>query len=161
MTPAIAQARAAGIDFRVHEIEGSPAPNHGARAAAALGLPAERVFKTLIARVDGARLVTVVLPVGARLDVKQLAAAAGAKRAALAPSREAERSTGYLIGGISPLGQRRRLPTFLDASAFDFTTVFVSAGRRGLELELDPADLQRICRAEVARVTRATSPACG
>ena len=157
ITPAIAQARAAGIDFKVLAFEGSPGSGYGVQAASALGLPPERVFKTLVARLDGARSVVAVLPVASRLDLKRLAEAAGAKRAALATSREAERCTGYVVGGISPLGLRQTLAVFLDASAFDFATICVSAGRRGLELELGPAALQEVCRAEVVRVARANS----
>ena len=154
MTPAIAQAEAAGIEFTVHEFEGDSAPGYGVQAAASLGLPPERVFKTLVARLDGARLVVALVPVGRELDLKRLAAAAGAKRAAMAPPREAERSTGYVRGGISPLGQRQRLPTFVDATAFDFPTVYVSGGRRGLELELSPSALQAVCAAQVAAIAR-------
>ena len=157
MTPAIIHAKTAGIDFTVFEYEDGSGPSFGARAAASLGLPPQRVFKTLIAKLDGARLVVAVLPVASQLDLKRLAAAAGAKRATLAPAHEAERSTGYPVGGISPLGQRHTLPTFLDQSAFDFKTIYVSAGRRGLELELSPAALQTACGAELVRVARGGS----
>jgi Cys-tRNA(Pro)/Cys-tRNA(Cys) deacylase len=154
VTPAIAQAEAAGIDFSVHEFEGGSGRGFGARASEALGLPAERVFKTLVAKLDGARLVVAILPVAAQLDLKRLAAAAGAKRATMAASREAERSTGYVIGGISPLGQRHPLPTFLDEAALGFPTIYVSGGRRGLELELAPSALLELCKGKAVRLSR-------
>jgi Cys-tRNA(Pro)/Cys-tRNA(Cys) deacylase len=116
-------------------------------------VPPERVFKTLVAEVDGALTVAVV-PVSASLDLKALAAAAGGKRAAMADPAAAERTTGYVRGGISPLGQRKALPTVVDASARDFDTVFVSAGKRGLEVELAPADLVALTRAAVAGIAR-------
>src|SRR5262245_47586239 len=120
MTPAILQAEAAGIDFTVHELKGV-----GAQGFASLGLPLERVYKTLIVEVDGSRLVVAMLSIDSQLDFKRLAAATGAKSAVLAAPREAERSTGYLRGSISPLGQRRRLPTLLDTAALEFATIFV------------------------------------
>ena len=154
MTPAIARAEAAGIEFSVHEFEGGSGRGFGARASEALSLPAERVFKTLVAKLDDARLVVAILPVASQLDLKRLAAVAGAKRAAMAPAREAERATGYVIGGISPLGQRQPFPTFLDESALGFATIYVSAGRRGLELELTPQALLELCKGEAVRLSR-------
>lgn len=154
MTPAIAQAEAANIEFSVHEFEGGSGHGFGTRAAAALRLPSERVFKTLVAKLDGARLVVAILPVDSQLDLKRFAAAAKARRAALASAREAERSTGYVLGGISPLGQRTPLPTFLDESALAFPTIYVSAGRRGLELELAPSALLKLCKGEAVRLSR-------
>jgi Cys-tRNA(Pro)/Cys-tRNA(Cys) deacylase len=142
----------AGISFAVHEY--APDPRHesyGLEASQALGVAPERVFKTLIAEVDGA-LVAGVVPVEGQLDLKALAAAAGGKRAAMAAVGAAERATGYVAGGISPVGQRKRLPVFLDASALGFPTVFCSAGRRGLEIELAPGDLVRAANATVARI---------
>jgi Cys-tRNA(Pro)/Cys-tRNA(Cys) deacylase len=154
MTPAILAARRAGIEFRIHEYAHDPAAaSYGLEAAAALGVAPERVFKTLVAEVDG-RLVVAVVPVAARLDLKALAAAAGGKRAALAEAAAAERATGYVTGGISPLGQRRRLPTWLDASAAGHATIHVSAGRRGLEIELQPAELARLTGARLAPLAR-------
>lgn len=128
--------------------------SYGAEAAHALGVDPARVYKTLLAGVDGAPTVA-VLPVGARLDLKALAAAVGGKRAEMADPSAAERLTGYVVGGISPLGQRRRLPTVVDASATSHPTVLVSAGRRGLDVELAPADLVRLTGALVADVARA------
>ncbi len=128
-------------------------PQYGLEAAAALGLDPGRVFKTLVATVDG-RLAAAIVPVANELDLKALAAALDGRRAALADPVEAERATGYVVGGISPLGMRRRLPTVLDRSAADFATVFVSGGRRGLQLELAPADLARLTLATEAPIAR-------
>jgi Cys-tRNA(Pro)/Cys-tRNA(Cys) deacylase len=114
----------------------------------------ERVYKTLVAALDGGALVVAVVPVGRSLDFKALAAALGGKRAAMAALPEAERATGYVAGGISPLGQRRRLRTVLDRGALAWETVLVSAGRRGLEIELAPGDLARLCSALPAEVSR-------
>jgi Cys-tRNA(Pro)/Cys-tRNA(Cys) deacylase len=126
-------------------------PNYGAEVAAALGVPAERVYKTLVTEVDGALTVAVV-PVTGDLDLKALAAAAGGKRAVLADRTLAERTTGYVRGGISPLGQRKRLPTVVDASAAEHETIYVSAGRRGLQVELSPHDLVRLTDAKLAAI---------
>jgi Cys-tRNA(Pro)/Cys-tRNA(Cys) deacylase len=128
-------------------------PDYGRSVAEALGVPADRVFKTLVAEVDGSLTVAVV-PVSGELDLKALAGAAGGKRAALAERAAAERATGYLRGGISPLGQRKRLPTVVDSSVSGFDTVFVSAGRRGLQVQLAPADLVRLTGATLARIAR-------
>jgi Cys-tRNA(Pro)/Cys-tRNA(Cys) deacylase len=122
------------------------------RAATVLGLAPARVFKTLIAAVDDRQLTVAIVPVTARLNLKALAAAAGGKRAEMADPAAAERATGYVLGGISPLGQRRRLPAVLDASALDHATIFVSGGRRGLEIELAPADLIGLTAATVASI---------
>jgi Cys-tRNA(Pro)/Cys-tRNA(Cys) deacylase len=154
-TPATVALEKGGVAFTVHAYTHDPAGglSYGAEAAAALGVAPERVFKTLVAEVDGALTVGVV-PVSAALDLKALAAAAGGKRAAMADPAAAERSTGYVRGGISPLGQRRALPTVVDASALAHPTVFVSAGRRGLEVELAPADLVALTAAVTAPVAR-------
>ncbi len=161
-TRALDAVRAAGIAHAVHEYEApGPAsprerdrrPQYGLDAAAALGLDPARVFKTLIASADGG-LVAAVVPVAFELDLKALAAALGRRRAVMADPVEAERATGYVVGGISPLGGRRRLPAVLDASAGDFATVFVSGGRRGLQIELAPADLARLSGATEARIAR-------
>jgi Cys-tRNA(Pro)/Cys-tRNA(Cys) deacylase len=141
------------ITHTVHEYGHDPrAESYGAEAAAALGIDPARCFKTLIASVDGTLTVAVV-PVTGSLDLKALAAAAGGKRAAMADPALAERTTGYVRGGISPLGQRKRLPTVIDASTCGYATIFVSGGRRGLEIELAPADLARLTAAIVAPVT--------
>ncbi len=155
MTPAVSAARQAGIAFTLHEYRHNPrAASYGLEAAEALGLDVARVFKTLVAAAEGKGLWVAVVPVAGLLDLKALAAAAGAKRAVIAEPKAAERATGYVVGGISPLGQRQRLSTVIDASAFAFPTIYVSAGRRGLEIELAPADLVRLCAGTVAPVAR-------
>jgi Cys-tRNA(Pro)/Cys-tRNA(Cys) deacylase len=150
-TATIALERAQ-IPFTVHEYTHDPRrASYGLEASDALGVPPERVFKTLITEVDG-RLVAGVVPVTGQLDLKALAAAVGGKRAAMAGVAAAERATGYVAGGISPVGQRKRLPVVLDASAMTHRTVFCSGGRRGLEIELAPADLARAANATVAGI---------
>ena len=157
MTPAVVAAQQAAIEFRIHEYRHDPAaPSYGEEAAQALGVTAERVFKTLIVELEGKprQLAVAVVPVAKQLDLKALASASGAKKAVMAKAEEAERATGYVLGGISPLGQRKRLVTVLDASAREFTTIYVSAGRRGLEIELSPLDLQRLTDARLAPIAR-------
>jgi Cys-tRNA(Pro)/Cys-tRNA(Cys) deacylase len=135
MTPAVVAAERAGIAFTLHEYEHDPkAASYGLEAAEKTGVDPGRVFKTLVVSQGGALAVAIV-PVAAQLDLRALG-----KRAALAERAAAERATGYVLGGISPLGQRKRLPTLLDESALAFDTIFVSAGRRGLELELAPGE---------------------
>ncbi|MEV0153621.1 Cys-tRNA(Pro) deacylase [Micromonospora sp. NPDC050686] len=154
-TPATALLAKRKINHSTHPYDVSPdAPNYGALVAAALGVPPERVFKTLVCEVDGALTVAVV-PVTGELDLKALAAAAGGKRAAMADRTAAERATGYVRGGISPLGQRKRLPTVVDASALAQPTVYVSAGRRGLQLQLSPTDLVDLTGAVTAPLATA------
>jgi Cys-tRNA(Pro)/Cys-tRNA(Cys) deacylase len=151
-TTATVALERAKIPFTVHEYAHDPRQeSYGLEASRALGVAADRVFKTLIAEVDG-NLVTAVVPVAGNLDLKALAAAAGGKRAAMAEVAAAERATGYVAGGISPVGQRRQLPAVLDSSAMAFGTVFCSAGRRGLEIELAPADLVLATNASVAAI---------
>ena len=153
-TPATVALEAAGVVFTVHAYEHDPAADsYGEEAAQAMGVSPERVFKTLLAEVDGTLTVGVV-PVVARLDLKALAAAVGGKHAAMADPAAAERSTGYVLGGISPLGQRKRLRTVVDATALGHPTVFVSAGRRGLEVELDPQELVALTAATAAAISR-------
>lgn len=154
-TPATVALTAAGADFTVHAYEHDPAaPSYGEEAAEALGVSPERVFKTLVADVDG-ELTVAVVPVAGSLDLKALASAVGGKRAAMADPAAAERTTGYVRGGISPLGQRKRLRTVVDASAGSHPTICVSAGRRGLEVELAAADLARLTGAVFAPIGRA------
>jgi Cys-tRNA(Pro)/Cys-tRNA(Cys) deacylase len=144
----------ARIKFIVHEYTHDPRhDSYGLEASEALGVPPERVFKTLIAEVDG-NLVTAVVPVAGELDLKALAAAVGGKKAAMADVAAAERATGYVAGGIAPVGQRKRLPVVLDASSMDGATMFCSAGRRGLEIELAPGDLARAANATIAPIGR-------
>ncbi len=140
------------MPHRVHEYAHDPrADSYGSEASEVLGLPAERVFKTLVAEVDGVLTVGVV-PVAGQLDLKALAAAAGGKKARMAEVAAAERATGYVAGGISPLGHRKRLPVVVDSSATAFETILCSGGRRGLEIELAPADLVRLASATVAPI---------
>ncbi|MFD3536834.1 Cys-tRNA(Pro) deacylase [Streptomyces sp. NPDC058664] len=154
-TPATVALTAAGTAFTLHAYEHDPAsPSYGEEAAEALGVSPDRVFKTLVADVDG-ELTVAVVPVAGQLDLKALASAVGGKRAAMADPAAAERTTGYVRGGISPLGQRKRLRTVLDASASDHASICVSAGRRGLEVELSPTDLAALTAAVVAPIGRA------
>jgi Cys-tRNA(Pro)/Cys-tRNA(Cys) deacylase len=151
-TPATALLAKQRVPHTVHSYEHDTRnAAYGLEAAETLGIPRERVFKTLVAEVDGTLTVGVV-PVAGQLDLKALAAAVGGKRAKMAEVGAAERATGYVAGGISPLGQRKRLPVVLDASAEQFDTVFCSGGRRGLEIELAPADLIRLAAATVAPI---------
>jgi len=151
-TPATVLLSAQRVAHELHPYDVSPeAPNYGALVAEALGVEPARLFKTLIAEVDG-RLTVAVVPVTGDLDLKALAGAAGGKRAALADRAAAERSSGYVRGGISPLGQRKRLPTIIDESAAGLDRMYVSAGRRGLQVSLAPADLIRLTEAETAKI---------
>ncbi|GAB1330212.1 Cys-tRNA(Pro) deacylase [Streptomyces sennicomposti] len=153
-TPATVALTAAGVDFTVHAYDHDPShPSYGEEAAEAMGVSPDRVFKTLVADVDG-NLTVAVVPVAGSLDLKALASAVGGKRAAMADPALAERTTGYVRGGISPLGQRKKLPTVLDASATAHATICVSAGRRGLEVELAPQDLAALTDATLAPVGR-------
>ncbi|GAA4735183.1 Cys-tRNA(Pro) deacylase [Isoptericola chiayiensis] len=154
-TPAVLALARAGVAHELHPYEHDPRTelSYGLEAAAALGVPAEQVFKTLMTDVDG-ELVVAVVPVTGSLDLKALARAVGGKKAAMAPVARAERATGYVAGGISPLGQRGAHRTVLDASAADFDAVFVSGGRRGLDVSVAPDDLVRLTDAVVASVAR-------
>lgn len=152
-TPATALLTREKVAFTLHPYRHDPrADGFGEEAAAALGVAQERIFKTLIGLVDG-RLACAVVPVAGRLDLKAFAAALGGKRAELAERAAAARATGYVVGGISPLGQRSRLPVVIDASAAAFPSVYVSAGRRGLQVELAPSDLLRLTGATSASIT--------
>ena len=155
MTPAINAAKKAGIAHRVHEYEHDPkAESYGLEAAEKLGVSPGRVFKTLIAELDDGRLAVAIVPVATSLNLKALAGALSAKRAEMADMARAERTTGYVAGGISPLGQKKALPTVLDESAAQHSTIYVSAGRRGLEIELSPDDLLRLTRGRSAAIAR-------
>lgn len=154
MTPAVVAAQRAKIDFELHEYRHDPsAASYGLEAAEKLGLDPAQVFKTLIASVDG-KLTVGIVPVARSLDLKALAAAVGGKRAAMADIAAAERATGYVAGGISPLGQKKRLATVIDEAALGLARIYVSAGRRGLEISLAPADLLRLCAAKSAAISR-------
>jgi Cys-tRNA(Pro)/Cys-tRNA(Cys) deacylase len=154
MTPAITALKKAGVPHRVLAYDADPAHpgGYGKEAAAALGLPEDLVCKTLLADLDDGRTAVAVVPVAGQLDLKALAAALGAKRAQMAEVARAERLTGYVVGGISPLGQRKRLPTVVDASVVDAAEVYVSGGRRGVDIGLAPADLVRLTGAVVAAI---------
>lgn len=153
-TPATVALTRAGIAFTPHEYAHDPrADSYGLEAAAALGIDPARVFKTLLATVDGTLTVGIV-PVSGRLDLKALARAVRGSRAAMADVGAAERATGYVAGGISPVGQKRAHPTVLDVSASEQDTVFVCAGRRGLDLEIAPADLVEVTGAILAPISR-------
>ena len=154
-TPAVRVLEKARVPHTLHPYDPEHPTDlgHGEAAVAALGADPRQVFKTLVARVDGVLTVAVV-PVSGTLDLKALAAAAGGRKAAMAEPADAERTTGYVLGGISPLGQKKALPTVVDDSALDFTTVMVSAGKRGLQVELPPADLVRLTRARTAPIGR-------
>jgi Cys-tRNA(Pro)/Cys-tRNA(Cys) deacylase len=153
-TPATVALERAGVAFTLHAYDHDPrAGSYGLEAAAALGLDPACVFKTLLATVDG-RLAVAIVPVSGQLDLKALARALGGSRAAMAEQAAAERATGYVVGGISPIGQRRPHPTVLDASAERHPLVYVSAGRRGLDLAIAPADLVRVTGAITADIGR-------
>jgi Cys-tRNA(Pro)/Cys-tRNA(Cys) deacylase len=150
MTPAVRAAEAAGVEFTLHEYEGVEVGDgdYATAVAAKLGRPPAQLFKTLVASVDG-NLAVFVVPADRQLDLR-----AAGKRTTLAGKGEAERATGYVVGGISPLGQRKRLPTTIDASALEWDTILVSAGRRGLQIELKPADLVRLTGATLGDVAK-------
>jgi len=152
-TPALELLIASGRKYRVHEYAHNPTASYGLEAAEALGTEPGRVFKTLVVEIPGGMAVGVV-PVNTELDLKAMARALGVKRATMAQPAAAERATGYVIGGISPLGQKRRLRVVVDESASKWQTVFVSGGQRGLELELDPADLIALANASCAPLGR-------
>ena len=156
-TPATSTLTSAGVEFTLHPYDHDPrATAYGEEAAAALGIEPERLFKTLIATVDGT-LACAVVPVAARLDLKAFAAALGGKRAELADPAAAARATGYVVGGISPVGQKARLRVVLDETVELFDTVYVSAGKRGLQVQLAPADLIRVTGGSVADIATSSS----
>lgn len=155
MTPAIDLLKKVRAAHTVHSYTHDPkAPSYGLEAAEKLGLEPSRVFKTLLAASEKGELLVAVVPVAGTLDLKALAQAAGVKKADMADPAAAQRATGYLLGGISPLGQKKRLRTFIDASSQEFPSIFVSAGRRGLEVELAAAVLAEHTRAAFAAIGR-------
>jgi len=152
-TPAILALTAAGVQFRVHEFVSDPAErNYGHTAALALGVELDRVFKTLIATVDDRNHVVAIVPVSGQLSLKELAAAARGKRAEMCLPEAAERLTGYVVGGISPFGQKRALPVVIDETCVLFDSIFVSGGRRGLDIEIAADDLITVLGATVAPI---------
>ncbi|MBA3012219.1 MAG: Cys-tRNA(Pro) deacylase [Proteobacteria bacterium] len=148
MTPAVDMMEKAGIPFTLHEYDhDTKVRAYGQEAARKLGIGPDRIFKTLVVSTDNKGLAVGVVPVSGQLDLKGLAKALGKKKTAMAEKKQMERSTGYLAGGISPLGQKKQLPTIIDVSALAYDTIFVSAGRRGLQICLSPRDLARLTQA--------------
>lgn len=159
MTPATKLLDKAAIEYRLHRYQHDPkAESYGGEAADKLGLDPARVFKTLLASTDTHELLVAMVPVNGMLDLKALATAANAKRISMADPAAAQRSTGYLLGGISPLGQKKALRTFIDSSAQQWPTLYVSGGRRGLEIELAPADLAAQTDGAFASISRSDQP---
>ncbi|WP_028113659.1 Cys-tRNA(Pro) deacylase [Ferrimonas kyonanensis] len=153
MTPAVNAAKKAKVAYQLHQYHHDPAsPSYGLEAADALQQDSARVFKTLLAADDGGKLYVAVVPVTGSLDLKALAKAVKAKRLAMADPKMAEKATGYVVGGISPLGQKKRLPLLLDESAQAHATIFVSGGRRGLEIELAPDELVSLTQGQYAAI---------
>lgn len=157
MTPATKVLDKAGIQYRLHRYDHDPQTQaYGTEAADKLGLDPARVFKTLLASTESGELLVAVVPVVGMLDLKALANAAAVKKTAMADPAAAQRSTGYLLGGISPLGQKKRLRTFIDSSATQWPTLYISGGRRGLEIELSPQQLAQQTSAQMAGIARVT-----
>lgn len=151
MTPAIKLAEKRRIHHRTHSYQHDPgSESYGLEAAEKLGLDPARVFKTLVVSLDSGQLAVMVLPVSSMLSLKAAAKAAAAKKATMAEAKAVERSSGYVLGGVSPLAQKKRLPTCIDSSAEQFDTIYVSAGRRGLEIELSPQDLAALTNGKFA-----------
>lgn len=156
MTPAVALLKKLKQPFQLHSYHHDPAAaSYGQEAADKLGLQPQQVFKTLLAQADTGELLVAMLPVVHSLNLKKLATAAGVKKVAMADPRQVERTTGYVLGGVSPLGQKKSLRTFIDSSACEFDSLFCSAGRRGLEIELAPGLLQQLTRAQWAALVAA------
>jgi Cys-tRNA(Pro)/Cys-tRNA(Cys) deacylase len=154
MTPAIKLAKKAKIAHKIHEYKHDPsAESYGLEAAEKIGVEAARVFKTLVVDIGDKTLVVAILPVTSMLSLKAIAKAVKSKKAVMADKQDVMRSTGYVLGGVSPLGQKKRLTTVIDSSANDFATIYVSGGRRGLDIELSPADLQHLTMATVSAIT--------
>lgn len=157
MTPAINLLKKKKVEFSVHSYSHDPAAtSYGGEAAALLGLPVTRVFKTLLVATQGnpRELAVAIVPVAGKLNLKTMASALKAKKLEMADPQIAQKVTGYLVGGISPLGQKKLLPTIIDSSAEEWETIYVSAGRRGLEIELSPTSLAQLSRAEFFNIAR-------
>lgn len=153
MTPAIALLKKLRTAHKVHSYKHDPrAASYGLEAAELLGLAAERVYKTLLVGTEADELLVALVPVNAQLNLKSLAASAGVKKVEMADPQRAQRSSGYLVGGISPLAQKKALRTFIDSSAAVHSTIYISAGRRGLEVELSAADLLALTRGQLADI---------
>jgi Cys-tRNA(Pro)/Cys-tRNA(Cys) deacylase len=155
MTPAIKAAKKAKIDYRIHEYKHDPeSESYGVEAAIKLGLDSNRIFKTLVVSTQMKGLAVAVVPVSHQLDLKCMAKALGVKKATMADKTDVERTTGYVLGGVSPLGQKKRLTTVVDASAKAFETLFVSAGRRGFQIELSPEDLCLLTKGRFEKIRK-------
>jgi Cys-tRNA(Pro)/Cys-tRNA(Cys) deacylase len=153
MTPAINTAKNAKISYVIHEYHHEPSEeSYGLEAANKLGVSEARVFKTLVVSIGIGELVVGIVPVSSMLSMKLIAKAVGAKKASMAQASDVERTTGYVLGGVSPLGQKKKLKTIIDSSALEYPTIFISAGRRGLEIELEPKDLLSLTNAEFADI---------
>jgi len=158
MTPAINLAKKNKIPHKVHEYVHDPSTDsYGLEAAEKIGVPADRVFKTLVVSLDNKELAVGIVPVSSMLSMKLIAKAAGAKKTSMATQTDVERSTGYVLGGVSPLGQKKRLKTIIDVSAKNYPTIYVSAGRRGLEIELSPEDLGKLVNGIFADICQQTT----
>jgi Cys-tRNA(Pro)/Cys-tRNA(Cys) deacylase len=154
MTPAVNVVKKKKIFHKVHQYSHDPShDSYGQEAAEKLGIAEERVYKTLVVQLGPQNLAVAVIPVSTMLNMKLIAQATGAKKAAMAPKALVEKTTGYVLGGVSPLGQKKRLSTVIDRSAKDFSTIFVSGGRRGLDIELNPDDLATLTAATFAEIT--------
>lgn len=154
MTPAINIAKKANIEFTVHEyVHDATADSYGLEAAHKLGIPEDKVFKTLVVTAGGKDLFVGVVPVSTQLNLKLMANVVGVKKVSMADARKVESTTGYVLGGVSPIGQKKRLKTVIDSSAKNFETINVSAGKRGLEIELSADDLQKLTNAEYADIS--------
>lgn len=155
MTPAINAAKKAKITYVVHEYLHDPScKSYGTEAAKKLGVPEERVYKTLVVRHGTKELAVGVVPVSSMLNMKLFAKAVGAKKASMAEAADVERTTGYVLGGVSPIGQKKKLKTIIDSSANKYPTIFVSAGRRGLQVELKPQDLEKLTQGKFAEICK-------
>jgi Cys-tRNA(Pro)/Cys-tRNA(Cys) deacylase len=155
MTPAVARAKKAGIFFSLHEYDHDPLVRaYGLEAAEKLGVAPGHLFKTLVADVRGKGLTVAVVPVSGQLDLKALARVMNGKKAAMAQKVQVEKTTGYLAGGVSPIGQKKALPTVIDVSAQTLSTLYVSAGKRGLQIQLDPSDLAALTRARFFPISK-------
>lgn len=153
MTPAINTAKKRKISHAIHEyVHDESVESYGTEAATKLAVSEDRVFKTLVVSVDNKELVVAVAPVSLMLSMKRIAKAAGAKKATMAERSEVERSSGYVLGGVSPIGQKKSLRTFIHSSASAYPTIYVSAGRRGLEIELSLDDLSLLTRGVIAEI---------
>jgi Cys-tRNA(Pro)/Cys-tRNA(Cys) deacylase len=154
MTPAINIAKKAKINYTIHEYKhDTDSSSYGEEAASKLNISEQQVFKTLLVELSSKQLVVAVLPVSNKLSLKSMASCMKEKKATMANKDDAQRSTGYLLGGISALGQKKKLKTFIDKSALNFDTIYISAGKRGLEIELNPNDLSKLLNAKFELIT--------